>query len=133
MKLIVCLDEREGMSFGGKRQSRDRILIEDMKKMLDGEPLFITEYSEKLLFQSGISVKVCHDLHACNGFCFVENESVSDYGKMLEELVIYRWNRHYPSDLYFDLAPAELGLRLESIEEFEGSSHEKITKERYKK
>jgi len=44
-----------------------------------------------------------------------------------EGLILYRWNRTYPADLYFTLSLE--GWTLERREEFAGSSHEKITKE----
>ena len=30
MNLIVCLDDKNGMAFNGRRQSRDRLLTEDL-------------------------------------------------------------------------------------------------------
>ena len=52
MKVIVCLDERRGMMFNNRRQSRDSVLIEDVVKDLCGEKLFISPYSEKLFENS---------------------------------------------------------------------------------
>ena len=51
----------------------------------------------------------------------------------IEEVIVYKWNRRYPTDTYFDLDLAALGFRLASSEEFAGYSHEKITKETYRK
>ena len=48
MKLIVCLDERKGMMFNNRRQSRDRVLIDNMIKMVGDDKLYIAPYSESL-------------------------------------------------------------------------------------
>ena len=133
MKLIVCLDERKGMMFNNRRQSRDRVLIDNIEAMLDGDKLFVAPYSESLFENNEIKLKVKgNPLRAANkGWCFIENLPVAEYKDEIEELVIYHWNRHYPGDFFFDL---ELdSYRLISCEEFAGSSHEKITKEIWKK
>ena len=41
MKLIVCLDDKNGMLFMKKRQSRDRLLIEDVGQQADGETVLM--------------------------------------------------------------------------------------------
>ena len=50
-----------------------------------------------------------------------------------DEIIIYRWNSHYPADKYFDVDIQSLGYSLYSTEDFEGSSHERITEEKYRK
>jgi hypothetical protein len=47
--------------------------------------------------------------------------------------VVYRWNRRYPGDVFFDLDVSAAPWRCVETEEFVGSSHEKITKEVYVK
>ena len=45
------------------------------------------------------------------------------------EIYLYRWNRDYPADVYF---PVDLSVwKCVETKEFAGSSHEKITRERY--
>ena len=41
MKLIVCLDDNKGMMFNKRRQSRDRVLIENILELRKGEKLYI--------------------------------------------------------------------------------------------
>lgn len=66
-----------------------------------------------------------------NDFCFIEDGpfSLDD----VSEIIIYRWNRHYPSDRKFDIDLNKSGFILYHSEDFVGSSHEKITEEKYKK
>ncbi len=133
MKLIVCLDERKGMMFNNRRQSRDRVLVDNMIKMVGDDKLYIAPYSEGLFENKEIKLKVKKNpLKAADeNWCFIENLPVAEYKDEIETVVIYHWNRHYPGDFFFDL---ELdSYSLESSEELVGSSHEKITKEIWKK
>lgn len=133
MKLIVCLDERKGMMFNNRRQSRDRVLIDNMIKMIGDDKLYIAPYSESLFENKEIKLKVKKNpLKAADeNWCFIENLPVAEYKDEIETVVIYHWNRHYPGDFFFDL---ELdSYSLESSEELVGSSHEKITKEIWNK
>ena len=48
------------------------------------------------------------------------------------ELIIFRWNRDYPSDLKFVFDYLQR-FELVSSEKFKGNSHDEITKEHYTK
>ena len=49
--------------------------------------------------------------------------------KEIEKVILYHWNRDYPADVYF---PVDLSVwKCVETKEFAGSSHEKITRERY--
>ena len=52
MKVIVCLEDKGGMMFNHRRQSRDRVLIADVVKMADGSKIFISQYSAMLFEES---------------------------------------------------------------------------------
>lgn len=128
MKLIVCLDDMGGMAFNKRRQSRDRVQIENMRTLIGGATLAITPYSEKLLSGSGISYAVLDEPTRSDAeYCFLETVLPSDISP--EAVIIYKWGRHYPSDLTFTLDMS--AYRLSELTEFEGSSHEKITREIY--
>ncbi len=135
MTVIVCIDDRKGMMFNGRRQSRDRCLLEDIVKNLDGA-FYISEYSRSLFAPLGAAFNATDsflDMAGKSDICFVENRSLSPYISKIDRLIIYRWNRSYPGDLYLDIAPKDLRLRLLDTYDFAGSSHEKITKEIYVK
>ena len=132
MKVIVCLDDKNGMLFGNRRQSRDRIVIEDICKMTD--VLSIHTFSEKLFSEVTLQLNVKDDFlkEAKKGeFCFVENQPLIGYEDKIEEIVVYGWNRVYPSDKQFDISLVNWKVVLE--EEFAGYSHEKITKRIYRR
>ena len=63
----------------------------------------------------------------------METDDVLPLEPLAEALILYRWNRRYPSDLTFRIPLSEHGWKLETVTEFSGFSHEKITEEVYKK
>lgn len=136
MKVFVCVDDSGGMMFGGRRVSRDRVLIDDVAKDCRNRRLRIHPYSALLFKDADASPTVSEDfLDAAErgDCCFVENVPLAPHAHRIDELVIYRWNRRYPSDRKLDVTPASLGFKLLETVEFAGSSHEKITKETYVK
>ena len=135
MRVIVCLDDNGGMFFNYRRQSRDRVLCADAVAMAQGTRLLMSSYSQPLFAQDVPNIVVANDfldIAQEDDYCFVEDRALSDYAEKISEIVIYRWNKHYPADTYFDLSLDKLSFRLCEKYEFEGSSHEKITKEIYR-
>ena len=49
----------------------------------------------------------------------------------IEKVILFKWNRNYPADTFFSLDLS--GYTLEKTEDFAGNSHEKITKEIYRR
>lgn len=137
MEIIVCLDDSNGMMFGGKRQSRDRVVTQDIGRLTAGR-LVIMPYSVSLFEKTDIEYSVCReDVSTCekDSVLFVENISVSDIFSTfsVEKVVIYKWNRKYPGDVFFDVDLAEKGYKLTEAVDLTGFSHEKITREIYEK
>ena len=64
-------------------------------------------------------------------FCFVENQPLIGYEDKIEEIVVYGWNRVYPSDKQFDISL--VNWKVVAEEAFAGYSHEKITKRIYRR
>lgn len=130
---ILCLDDDGGIAFNKRRQSRDRLLIDEICKSYDN--IYIDEYSLPLFAGHESSVTVCGEpLAECadGGVCFIERTCPQEWLDEISRLVIYRWNRRYPADISFSLSDA-CGFKLNERREFVGSSHEKITKEVYVK
>ena len=133
MHLIVCLDENGGMTFNNRRQSKDKMLIEDVMKLTENHRLFVSEYSSKLF--EGENVIVDNDLLKNakeDDFCFVEKEDVFEAIDKINDVVIYNWNRAYPSDKKFPKTAVLNKKTLVETTDFTGTSHEKITREIYK-
>lgn len=136
MTVFVCIDDRGGMLFGGRRQSRDKNLISDMAKTVGENLFYISDFSEKLIGESELSaICVPYPLDSAGEGDFVFNESfhLKEYADKIKRLIIYRWNKKYPYDFALDLAPEKEGFSLKESYDFVGSSHDKITKEIYEK
>jgi len=128
MIAVVCVDDRNGMRFGGRRQSRDRILCEDMIRFCG--TVWMNSRSAPLFadWKDRIRVDDAFLLHAdTEEYGFVEEESLKDVP--LEGMILYRWNRRYPADVFLEALPEKRGMELLAEESFAGSSHEKITRE----
>lgn len=137
MNIIVCLDDKNGMMFNKRRQSQDRILRADLKEFIKDKDLYMNNYSYKLYkdIDNG-NIKVSENfLEQCteNDFCLVEDKLLNNYINKINNIIIYKWNRIYPSDLYFDINLTSNSWELLETKEFEGSSHEKITRIIYRR
>lgn len=129
MKIIVCLDDNGGMLYNNRRQSRDRVVYEDIINSLNGEKLFISPFSQLLFENYKDNICVCEDFLEKGNICFVENQSLSQYDA--DEIIVYKWNRAYPADFYCDIDFSKCSLSEQT--EFQGKSHEKITKQIFKR
>ena len=133
MTIIICVDDNWGIMFNHRRQSQDKIVREHILKEIKGNTLRMNSYSAKMF---GKHPQICvdedfMDMAAPDDYCFVEDCSVSPYKQQISQVIVYKWNRNYPADQYFDMSLTDNGWRLISSEDFVGNSHEKITKERY--
>jgi hypothetical protein len=136
MRVALCIDDKNGMLFNHRRQSRDRVLIADLLESVGEGRLYIGPFSQKLMESYGVETTVSENMLCEAGesdLCFVEDMPLSDVAHRIDELIIYRWNRVYPADVYLDIDIEREGFRLTDTVEFEGSSHEKITKETYRR
>ena len=134
MKLIVCLSDDNGMMFNYRRQSRDRVLISDMIQHVGETPLWISPYSAPLFGEDCPHLQVSpapSQAAGKNDYCFVEDTPLPKTLEDVNEILIYRWNRLYPSDVFFTCNTS--AFRLTESSEFAGSSHDNITKEIWKK
>ncbi len=132
MNIIICIDNNNGYSFFGKRQSKDKLLRERILSLAEDNAIYMNAYSAKQ-FDDGL-LAVCEDFLSVAGegeYCFVENVPFSF--ENCEKLIIYKWNRSYPADLLLDYDYVCKNYTLVSTNDFVGSSHECITEEIYVK
>ncbi len=130
MILAACIDDRGGMLFHHRRQSQDRLLRQDLLEEAAGRPVWMSAYSYKLFSPAPENVHTAEDFfsRALEGeWCFFEDVDPAPWLSKAEKVVLYRWNRIYPADLYFPDLPE--GWKMERREDFPGSSHEMISKE----
>ena len=133
MKIIVTLDDKNGMMFNRRRQSRDIVLLNHMLDMVGEHRLWMNSYTAKQFLElPSDNIIVDEDFLESAGeedFCFVENQRLAFYREKISHIYIYKWNRSYPSDFKFDMDLT--GWKGEVLVEFAGSSHDKITLEEW--
>ena len=133
--MIVCvaLDDNNGMLFNNRRQSQDKILRDNLLNESKSSRLWMNEYSMKqFVEQIPENVVVDNDFMdkaSIDDYCFVEDVLLANYENKIRKLIIYKWNRVYPTDMYLDIDLSNGGWHMESSEEFIGNSHKLITKE----
>ena len=126
--IAACADDRFGLRFNHRRQSRDRAVTEDLLANFapirihpDSADLFGLENNVKA-DNAFLSLALDEDL------CFVEDDSYLNHLDQISKIILYRWNRTYPRDMIFKF-PGKWDL-VESIT-LAGYSHETITREVY--
>lgn len=136
MIAIVCVDDRAGVMFNHRRQSQDRILRQRILSIAQGCPLWMSAYSAKQFSNdvrfSKIQIDDNFPQKAADGdFAFFEGDSLAAVNERLERIIVFRWNRVYPADQYLDIDLEKDGWNCESLVDFRGSSHERISEEVY--
>lgn len=132
MTVIFCIDDDNGISFGGRRQSSDRVLKERIFALIGDTPLYMSEYSKGQFADfENISVTENYLEECADGCCFAENLDFLEKTDDIDRVIVYHWNRKYPSDV--KVPEFYNSYKLSSTFEFEGSSHDKITEEVYLK
>ncbi len=128
MKFIICLDDNNGMLFNNRRQSRDSAVITDIIKDLNEEKLNILPFSQQLFEGLTDNINIVSTINE-NGIYFAENIDIVPFAGKADEIIVYRWNRIYPSDFTCDVDFSCFKILKQS--EFMGSSHDKISKSVY--
>lgn len=135
MILVACLDDKGGMMFNHRRQSQDCVLRAHLLELAAGHHLWMSQYSagqfdaaqiQNINIDDAFLEKAGH-----GDYCFIESGVQGVDAADVERIALFKWNRVYPADVYFDF-PLE-GWTLTTSQEFKGSSHDKITMEVYEK
>lgn len=133
MKLIVCLDDQNGMLFNGRRLSMDSAVRRRILEITYNKTLWMNRYSANQFASMDCDPNVDENFlykAGMNEYCFLENTDVYAHMGAVEELIVYRWNRRYPSDRVFPME-AFCSWKKVSSTDFMGNSHEKLTEEVY--
>ena len=134
MILIACVDQKNGMTLNGRRQTNDRavrrlILKEAYPKKIIMAPSCATQFNKRE--QRWILCRANPMESASEGsYCMIETEQASSYVDRIERIVLYRWNTVYPADVFFDL-PLHMEWDLISQVMFDGFSHPDVVQEIY--
>ena len=132
--VFVCLDDNNGMLFHKRRQSMDAKVREDMLRSIPpNKKLLVTAYTARQFsVETAEFLDISEDLLPAEDediYFFNEATQLAPMQKEIHTLVIYRWNRKYPADVYFDLDLSEWEEKENT--EITGSSHERISKLTY--
>lgn len=133
MNIIVCFDNNNGLMFNNRRQSQDAQVRQDILKLTQNSKLFMNTYSAKQFSEPNniiVADDFCH-IAGTGDYCFVENIDISPFSQKIDKIIIYKWNRNYPSDFKFGIDLSHYTLI--TTRDFAGNSHDKITQEVYSK
>ena len=134
LTLVACVDDRGGLMFNDRRQSKDRVARERLLSLLGGTRLWMSEYSGKLFGEcEGVRPHAAFLRKAKSGDALFIEDILPEALTGVSRVILYKWNEHYPSDVVFPFDLIEEGFALKASEDFEGSSHEKITEEIYER
>lgn len=139
MYLIVCVDDKMGISFAKKRQSMDTVLRQKILNICTGKRLWMREYTFKQFdgeAAEGVDIKVSETYlaDASKGdYCFVEVDDIMPCADKIEGIILCRWNRTYPSDKKLLIPGDAKDWSVRVLDEFQGKSHKKITMEFWEK
>nr|WP_180321623.1 ribonuclease Z [Clostridium sp. MD294] len=123
------------MLFHNRRQSRDIALYQHIMEVIKGKKLLMNDYSAKLFSEEQKEHIIVQnnflEIASENDYCFVENTVVLDYQNNIQKIILYRWNRTYPADTYFQFPLDQNKWKLEKTTDIKGNSHDIITEEVY--
>lgn len=133
MTVIVCVDDAGGILFNRRRVSSDCTVIDDIMSLIGDSELWISNYSKKLFPDAA---RICVSDHYLDmahqgDFVFLESTVPDDLLQNCEKVIVYHWNRAYPSDVKFPLEELYRLGKLDAVTEFKGNSHDRITREVY--
>ncbi len=137
MKLIICLDKKNGLAFNKRRQTRDKEQRKHMYNLVANSCIRINPYSFDLLSSEIDAAQIIAsedylDAAGEDDFVFAEIDDAGAYADKIDVLYAYKWNRMYLSDIRFDAKIFDCFTCVRK-EKIKGSSHEKITFEEYRK
>ena len=132
--LIIALEEKGGYLFNGRRLSSDKNLITDILNDFPDKKIFMDEKSIPLFEGKYNSVLDFADRKNPNTdfVYFAEFDLPESIINTVDTIVIYKWNRRYPADKFFDKKILS-DFNLISTYDFPGNSHEKLTNFIYKR
>ncbi len=124
-----------GVSLFGRPVSRDIFVFEDLAA-LAGERELIARPGAAALF-SGVRARLTllpdpEKAEIPDAFVLFDAAVPADLGRF-DRVTLYRWNRDYPADVFFDEKALTAGFTKTETSEFPGNSHPRVTREIYER
>lgn len=132
MHIILFLDQKDGMLFGGKRQTKDKILMKYIEDASKGSCLFANHFSTSLFGNTPSHLIVDNnflDIAKSGDYCIVEDEDIKPYMNKIESIRIYRWDKVYPSTMKFNKNLLKDWEQVFCVDLFLGGTHPVICEE----
>ena len=148
MTIIACVDLRMGLSFNGKRQTRDKLVVKHILNNCDPKlGLTVTPRSGRYIMDSmkSLDEELTIPLHivpeltpknAQSSDVFIETgtpDSISELLDMADHVILYVWNTTYLYTEQFPDIQNQSVWTLTHAELMEGSSHDEITIQLYER
>ena len=133
MTAVLCLANNNGLSFNGRRVSRDIKVSEEIVERAGAAPLLITPAAAPVFSGVNARMGITPDFSGplpANAVCFFDTAPPADVSRF-DAVELYRWGRDYPADVFFAADLPALGFRLTESAVFAGNSHPEITREVY--
>ncbi len=131
MVVFYCVDDDGGLLFNKRRQSMDSVLRKRLLDLVGEDKLTCDVYTAKQFEEKDKLQIVGDENYAGASFIFAEKQEPNKLLPLADKLILFKWNRKYPSDVKLGEIPSDFHLK--SAEDFVGSSHDKITQEIYEK
>lgn len=137
MRAIICLDDNYGYLFNHRRQSMDIKQRKNLLKLIGSEKLYLTSYSFDIYKDMDFNMEIVDyknllEIDVDGNYLF-EKEVSKEIVEKTDTIICYFWNRKYPADKVFDEIKDNKKWREVSRYEFEGYSHEEITRVIYER
>lgn len=137
MRAVICLDDNYGYLFNNRRQSRDFKQRRDLLKLIGNEKFYLNSYSFEIYRDMDFNMEIVDYKNLLeideNGNYLFENEISKEIIDNVDSIICYFWNRNYPFDKVFEEIKNKEKWREISRYEFEGNSHEEITRVIYER
>ena len=136
MNVIACIDNNNGIAFNGRRVSSDLAVMSRIKFIVGDHKLWVDKSSEKLLQKHYISYEIIDKNSRIReeDYVFIDTKQFRFIKKdcsNIDTLVLFMWNRDYPSDTKLDI---DMSVLKEYYQlEYKGFSHEKINELHFNK
>ena len=135
VKVIICIDDDYGILFNNRRVSRDKSLIQWIENYVGNKHIWMRPYSKEL-FDGYDNIKISDNYleeAESDDYCFAEDNEIFNHIGWIDDVLLCKWNRRYPSDIKFQISLLDSSWSMSVIAEFSGTSHKKITIEEWKK
>lgn len=124
--LILTVDDNMGISFNKRMCSRDSKVNEQIQTISTNRILYDSPNPRLGEHIENWTESLKNNDDGVYYSCYEDPSLLMEY---FDEVILFKWNRIYPSDVKLTSNLSEFILA--DVEEFVGVSHENITKERY--